>query len=170
MRERCPDASADNHLGGRSLDRLPGDRTDLVTDNAHTISHRARTGIGLTFVVLTMVVASVLAGLGFASNSPSAAQYQYGKKIAICHYTGSKKHPWVTLRIDIHAWPAHLQHGDKLGVCPSVLPPPPKHHGKPKGHHHHVVPSPKHGHGHGSKVGDGSNGGDGTGGNGGHHK
>jgi hypothetical protein len=152
-----------------------GDRSDLVTDNAHAISRRARTGIGLAFVALTMVVASVLAGLGFASNSPSATQYQYGKKIAICHYTGSKRHPWVTLRINIHAWPAHLQHGDKLGACPSVLPPPPKHHGKPKPMgHHHIAPPPKQGHGNkggnGSKGGgdDGSNGAHGSAGNGGH--
>ncbi len=141
-----------------------------MTDNAQATSRRARTGVGLAFVALTMVVASVLAGYGFASNSPRAAQYQYGKKVAICHYTGSKKHPWVTLRINIHAWPAHLQHGDLLGACPRVLPPPPKHGRKPKPKaHHHVAPPPKHGH----KGGNGSTGGGvgsaGTGGHG-HHK
>jgi hypothetical protein len=78
-----------------------------------------RLGFGVVFVVVALVAASVLAGLGSASTSPSASQYQYGKKIAICHSTGSKKHPKVTLRIDIHAWPAHLQHGDTLGACPT---------------------------------------------------
>lgn len=88
-----------------------------MTDNPHAISRRARTGIGVAFVALAMVVASALAGLGFASSTPSAAQYQYGKKVVICHHTGSKTHPWVTILIDIHAWPAHLQHGDTLGSC-----------------------------------------------------
>jgi len=146
-----------------------------------------------------MLAASVLAGIGFASSTPSAAQYQYGKNIAICHHTASKTHPWVTLLIDIrawpaflqhgdtlgacsgssspktptnkagktiaichytksrtppwvtlhiniHAWPGHLQHGDHLGPCGDSLPPTPKGHGKSKGDQH--APSmPTHGHG-----------------------
>ncbi len=87
-----------------------------MSDRSNPVSRRARTGVGLAFVALAMVVTSVLAGLGFASSAPSAAQYQYGKKIAICHYTGSKKHPWVTLHVDIHSWPGHLEHGDSSAV------------------------------------------------------
>lgn len=117
-----------------------------MTDNAHSISRRARTAIGVAFVASAMVVASALAGLGFASSAPSAAQYQYGKRVAICHYTGSKRNPWVTIQINLHAWPAHLQHGDSLGPCGKNPPPPPTHHGKPKGHQH-GSPMPKHGHG-----------------------
>jgi hypothetical protein len=69
-----------------------------------------------------MVSTSVLAGIGFASSTPSAAQYQYGNKVAICHRTGSKKHSWVTIRIDLHAWPGHLKHGDTLGACSGTSP------------------------------------------------
>jgi hypothetical protein len=88
-----------------------------VTARAHAASRRARLGTGLAFVAVAMLAASVLAGLGFASSTPSAAQYQYGKTTAICHHTASKTHPWVTLHIDIRAWPAFLQHGDTLGAC-----------------------------------------------------
>ena len=76
-----------------------------------------RLAAGLAFVALALVAASVLAGFGFASTSPSAVQYEYGKQVAICHHTSSKAHPWVTLKIDIHAWPRHLQHGDTFGAC-----------------------------------------------------
>jgi hypothetical protein len=88
-----------------------------VTDRVHDPAPRARIGAGLAFLAASIVAAAVLAGIGFAGTAPSAAQYQYGKKVAICHHTGSKTHPWVTLVIDIHAWPAFLQHGDTLGSC-----------------------------------------------------
>jgi hypothetical protein len=120
-----------------------------MTDNAHTISRRARTVVGVAFVALAMVAASALAGLGSASSAPSAAQYQYGKKVAICHYTGSKRKPWVTLHIDLHAWPGHLKHGDVLGPCGKNPPPVPT--------HHHGAPTPKHGQGNGSNGGSGHN-------------
>jgi hypothetical protein len=129
-----------------------------VSDRSNPVSRRARTGVGLAFVALAMVVTSVLAGLGFASSAPSAAQYQYGKKIAICHYTGSKKHPWVTLHVNLHSWPGHLQHGDSLGPCPQHPLPPPVRHRKPK-------PTPKP-----AKQGHGSNGDHGSTGGHGHSK
>ena len=93
-----------------------------VTDRVHPHTRGARIGAGLAFVAVAMVAASMLAGLGVASSTPSAAQYQYGKKIAICHHTASKTHPWVTLRIDIHAWPGFLKHGDTLGACAGKAP------------------------------------------------
>jgi hypothetical protein len=90
------------------------------------VSGRIRLGLGLAFVALAMVAASALAGFGFAGTSPSAAQYQYGKTVAICHRTNSKKHPWVNQRINIRAWPAHIQHGDTFGACtPAQLHPKP---------------------------------------------
>ena len=88
-----------------------------VSDRSHAASRRARIGVGVAFIAVAMVLASVLAGLGFASSTPSSAQYQYGKTIAICHHTGSSAHPWVTLHVDIHSWPFYLQHGDTLGAC-----------------------------------------------------
>jgi hypothetical protein len=84
---------------------------------APLLSGRIRFGLGLAFVALAMAAAAALAGHGFAGTSPSAAQYQYGKTVAICHHTNSKKHPWVDQRINIRAWPAHIQHGDTFGAC-----------------------------------------------------
>jgi hypothetical protein len=93
-----------------------------MTDRVQTASPRARIGAGVAFLASAMVAAAVLAGIGFAGNAPSASQYQYGKNVAICHHTGSKTHPWVTLRIDLHAWPGHLKHGDTLGACSGKSP------------------------------------------------
>ena len=88
-----------------------------MSTHPNPVSRRARLALGVAFVAVALVAASALAGIGFASSSPSAAQYQYTKIVAICHHTKSKKHPWVTLRIDLHAWPRHLQHGDTYGGC-----------------------------------------------------
>src|SRR5438128_6317459 len=63
---------------------------------------------------------AVVAGVGFAATNSSgsaAYQYQYGHKVVICHHTGSKSHPTVTISIDQHALPAHLKHGDTVGAC-----------------------------------------------------
>jgi hypothetical protein len=85
-----------------------------------------RVAAGLVFVTVALIAASALAGLGFAGTSPSAAQYEYGKQVAICHHTSSKQHPWVNLKIDIRAWPAHLQRGDTYGACSQAQLNPPK--------------------------------------------
>jgi hypothetical protein len=37
----------------------------------------------------------------------------------ICHHTGSTNNPTVTIVVSSNAVPAHLQHGDTLGPCPS---------------------------------------------------
>jgi hypothetical protein len=103
-----------------------------VSDRIHTVAatRARRIGAGISFLASAIVAAAVLAGIGFAGTAPSAAQYQYGKKVAICHHTASKTHPWVTLVIDIHAWPAHLQHGDTLGSCAGTQTPGKTHDGK----------------------------------------
>ena len=68
----------------------------------------------------TLVPLVAFGGVGLAAqNAPSAAQYQY--KVTVCHYTHSKKHPWVTIRIASSAWKAHKSHGDLLGPCSTAL-------------------------------------------------
>ncbi len=79
-------------------------------------SQRARAVLGAAVVAVALAAAGALGGIGFARNSLTAAQYQYGK-ITICHHTHSAKNPFVTITISLHAWPAHRKHGDTLGAC-----------------------------------------------------
>ena len=69
-------------------------------------------GVGaLAFAALTSVGAAV-SPLG-----TSAATVQYPEKVTICHKTGSKKNPFVTIRVSRNAVKAHLRHGDSVGSC-----------------------------------------------------
>ena len=70
----------------------------------------------------TLVPLVAFGGVGLAAkNAPSAAQYQY--KVRICHYTHSKKHPWVIITISKSAWPAHQRRGDVLFPTGTTCPP-----------------------------------------------
>ena len=55
---------------------------------------------------------AVLAGVGVANGSISAAQYQYGPKgkTTICH-------KGKTITVSNSALPAHKRHGDTVGPC-----------------------------------------------------
>jgi hypothetical protein len=93
---------------------------------------------------------AVVAGVGFAatgSSGSAASEYQYGHKVVICHHTGSKSHPNVTISISQHALPAHLRHGDTVGPCQKTGPTvttADEDHGKSKSHgksNHHGASS-----------------------------
>jgi hypothetical protein len=85
------------------------------------LPHNARAALA---VVLTVVLVLAVAALAGASpgkgkpgkpgkkDTPSIAQYQYGKKVTLCH-KGKK-----TITVGAPAAKAHLRHGDKLGPCP----------------------------------------------------
>jgi hypothetical protein len=77
------------------------------------------------------VAASIGGAVSPSRPHASSHQYQYDKKVTICHRTGSKKHPFVTIRVSRNAVPAHLRHGDRLGPCTGKFK-----HGKSHGKHH----------------------------------
>lgn len=97
---------------------------------------RGRALLGLGVIAASLVLATLVVGVGFAGGSITAAQYQYGK-VTICHHTHSKKHPTVTITISQNAWPAHQRHGDTMGACAPAA--------GTNGHGH------GHGHGHSNK-------------------
>jgi hypothetical protein len=94
---------------------------------------------------LVLVTAAVIVPLGvfgapaLARTASSVAQYghssssQYQYKVALCHHTHSKKHPWHVINVAAAAVKAHLKHGDTPAPCPSTAPTAPTH-GHGKGH------------------------------------
>jgi len=64
-------------------------------------------------------------GKGSTSGTTSTATTSTGttsateeKKVSLCHRTGSKKKPWVKIRVSKNAVKAHMRHGD-IAVGPS---------------------------------------------------
>ncbi len=76
-------------------------------------------------------------------------------KVAMCHHTGSRKHPAVTISVSKNSVPSHLRHGDTFGACEAVPPSPPVSTGQstdgqePPGDHGHGGDQGQHGNGHG---------------------
>jgi hypothetical protein len=73
-----------------------------------------RIGLAAALWALVIVCLTAAGGVGFAKSSLTAAQYQYGKKVTICHKDK------VTITISRSALPAHKAHGDELGLCKSA--------------------------------------------------
>ena len=67
--------------------------------------------------IIFAIAASVGSAVSPMGKHSASQQYQYDKKVTICHRTGSKKHPFVTIRVSRRAVRAHLAHGDRLGSC-----------------------------------------------------
>ncbi len=63
----------------------------------------------------TTVVFAALGGVGLAETSVSAAQYQYGQKVTLCHKPGTPAEHTIT--VAAAAVPAHKAHGDTVGTC-----------------------------------------------------
>lgn len=77
----------------------------------------------LLFGVLAGIVfaAAALAGaigiLASPAQAPSADAQYPPKKITICHKTGSRRHPFVTIRVARSVLRRHLRHRDTVGPC-----------------------------------------------------
>lgn len=69
-------------------------------------------------VAVVGALASVLAAVAWGDSGASSQEYQYDKKVTICHHTGSQTNPTVTITVSRNALPAHFAHGDTLGPCP----------------------------------------------------
>jgi hypothetical protein len=70
------------------------------------------------FAAAGAAAGTVLAAIALGGPSAASGQYQYDKKVTICHHTGSEKNPFVTITVSRNALPAHLEHGDTVGPCP----------------------------------------------------
>jgi hypothetical protein len=76
-----------------------------------------RIALAIAVVVYVVGAVLVLGGFGFGASTANA-EYEYDGKVTICHHTGSKKNPTVTITVSRNALDAHLAHGDTIGPCP----------------------------------------------------
>jgi hypothetical protein len=83
-------------------------------------ARKVRILLAIGFVLVTFALLTVLGGLGpmLPAGTASAAEYEYGKKVTICHRTGSEANPLATILVNENALDQHLGHGDTLGPCP----------------------------------------------------
>ena len=79
--------------------------------NSRGSNRRGRIAASVAVAAVAVTAFASLGGVGLAQNAIGLHQYQYGKKVTICH-KGKK-----TVRISLHAWLAHKRHGDSIGLC-----------------------------------------------------
>jgi hypothetical protein len=89
----------------------------------------------------TLITGAVLASAAFAGFrafdlGPAAASEYPGKKVTVCHHTGSQTNPWVEITISENALPAHLGHHDGDFVVTPTSPCPPTALSAPQGSKH----------------------------------
>jgi hypothetical protein len=125
-----------------------------------------RVVVAAAVAIASVVAFASLGGIGLAKSAIAIAQYQYGKKVTICHKGKN------TITISLKAWPARQRHGDTLGACTNGHK---KNNGKHKGESHHAAnpasgtggpsqsSSSEHGHGQGNGGGNGKGNGKGHG-------
>jgi hypothetical protein len=67
----------------------------------------------IAVVAVSVVAFALLGGVGLAQSAVGLVQYQYGKKVTICH-------KGKTIKISARAWSAHKRHGDEVGTCAAL--------------------------------------------------
>ena len=98
--------------------------------------------------VISLVAFAALGGVGLAQSAVGLAQYQYGKKVTICHKGKN------TIRISVRAWPAHKRHGDTEGSCVIAKHAKKKHQEKTHAEREHSDAGKQHGKADGTKHGE----------------
>jgi uncharacterized membrane protein YgcG len=101
----------------------------------------------VTVTVISLVAFAALGGVGLAQSAIGLAQYQYGKKVTICHKGKN------AIRISVRAWPAHKRHGDAQGNCVIAKHAKKKHHEKTHAEREHSDAGKEHGKVAGTKQG-----------------